>query len=379
MIKSKIGIAGCVVFSSFAVVLGLIGWLQGVNPFRVAQAAGLIDDSFADFSSGTGCYVRASGLGGLDGEVIVTATVDTDFPGSALPAGWFTTTPSITVSGGQLIVDEGTASTSAAFSPGQTLEFSATFTGPHAQFIGFSDNVNFTNLYAIFGTTSANDGHLYARTVGMADIDLGTGLLGTLHRFRIEWGTANITYTVFTDTLGTSATYVHSVVLGGPMSLMVHDANSSGTILSVDWARLWPWACTYRSRVIDSNYVGFTFTGISTTLLTPAGTGIAVEARTSTDGSTWGSWTPVNANGTFNAGVGQYLQYSATLSAPDAFVTPEVQVVQAHGLTPTAVRVITFSATAPNFESQAWLIGVGGLVLVLGGARVVLRRRKQVG
>lgn len=379
MSRAKLSVVGWVVLASLMLVLGLTAWLAGASPFRTAQAAGLIDDAYADFAAGTGCYVRASGVGGLDGEVIVTSTVDTNFPGSTLPTGWSSSpVAAATVSGNQLIVDEGTVASGTAYAPQQTLEFSATISGPHAQFIGFSDNINFTNNYVIFGTTGANDGHLYARAVGRPDIDLGTGLLGVQHRFQIQWGGTAITYTVFTDTLGTSAAYVDSVAVAGPMNFMAFDG-SSGTPLTVDWVRSWPWSCTYLSRVIDSGVDGTSFNGLSTTLNVPVNAAVSFEVITSTNNADWGAWTPVAADGTFISSTARYLQYHAILFAPDQLVTPEVQSVRVRGFgpPPTAVRLDSFSARPMDDAGQSWLIALSGFVLILGGGWLIGQRRRR--
>ncbi|MBI5566085.1 MAG: hypothetical protein HY870_14410, partial [Chloroflexi bacterium] len=277
MLNSKTYVVSCTLFASLALVLGLVSWLQGLTPFRVAQADGLIDDSFLDFSGGTGCFVRASGVGGLDGEVIVSATVDTDFPGNALPAGWFSTTIMTLVSGGQLIVNEGAAGTSDTFAPGQTLEFTATFEASFAQIAGFGVEVYSIAPFAIF---YSNGTDLLVRTnagSGETPVNLGTSYFGSPHHYRIDWGTSEVIYYI-----NGTAVVTDSVAIATSMSVLFQDVNDVGTTLNVDWARLWPWVCTYGSRVIDSGLAGSSFTGLSTTLVTPVGAAIAFEVITST-------------------------------------------------------------------------------------------------
>ncbi|MBI5566860.1 MAG: hypothetical protein HY870_18325 [Chloroflexi bacterium] len=141
-----------------------------------------------------------------------------------------------------------------------------------------------------------------------------------------------------------------------------------------------PSPCTYTSRLIDSGLDGSSFTGLSATLVTPAGTDIAFEVITSTNNITWGVWTPVNADGTFISSTARYLRYRAALTTTDALLTPEVQSVSVHGFgpPPTAVRVTTFSANGPDFGVRGWLIGLSGAALLAGGVRVI-RRRKTIG
>lgn len=372
MSRANLSVVGWVVLASLMLVLGLTAWLAGASPFRTAQAAGLIDDSFADFAAGTGCYVRASGAGGLEGEVVMS--LDTDFPGSVLPAGWYESPAAVaTVSGGVLSIDEGTAGTSATFAPNQTLEFTATFGTANFQHGGFGVGNFGPTPYAIFSTNGTT---LRARTDGGSGETLTDlpGYLGSPHRYRIEWGTTNVIYSIDGGAVAT-----HSIAIAGSMAVLFQDFNISGTTFDIDRVRLWALAspCAYESRAIDSTYAGFNFTGISTTLSTPAGTSIAFEARTSSDGIGWGSWVPVNGNGTFNAGMGRYLQYRATLSTADPQISPEVLLVQAHGTTPSAVRLDSFSARPMDDAGQSWLIALIGFVLILGAGWLIGQRRRR--
>ena len=50
MLRSKVSVASSVLFASLVLVLGLLAWLQGMSPLRVAQAASLIDTTIADFT-----------------------------------------------------------------------------------------------------------------------------------------------------------------------------------------------------------------------------------------------------------------------------------------------------------------------------------------
>jgi hypothetical protein len=109
------------------------------------------------------------------------------------------------------------------------------------------------------------------------------------------------------------------------------------------------------------------------------GAAIAFEVITSTNNIDWGTWTAVNADGTFISSTARYLQYRASLTTSEPLVTPELQSVRVRGFGPTAVRVTSFSAAELDFETRALLIGLSGAVLILGGARVLFRRRKIVG
>ncbi|MBP7689408.1 MAG: hypothetical protein KA765_15940 [Thermoflexales bacterium] len=385
MIKSKMFAASGVAFASLVLVLGLLGWMRSVSPIRVAQAAGLIDDTASDFSDGAGCFVLATGASGSEGEV--TAFLETDFPGTALPLEWFIANAgTATVSDGQLIANDIRTGPlpvgpgpSDFYAPGRVLEFNATFTQTADQHIGFGQFLQAgTEQWAIFSTRS-DGAQLWARTNdGTSETltPLGTGYFSQTQLYRIEWGTSVVTYSI--NGVGVAT---HTVSIAATMRPQIMDSNDTNHALVVDGLRMTtmvPTPCTFTSRTINSAYTGFSFTGISSTLSLPAGTGVTFEARVSADGFNWGAWVPVNADGTFSAGLGQYLQYSATLSTADALVTPAVLTIQAHGLTPTAVNITSFAAIGSDFGTRGLLIGVSVAGLVIGGLSVIFRRRRMI-
>ena len=381
MIKSKVSVASGVLFASLMLVVGLMSWLQAANPLPVAQAGGLIDNSLDDFAGGSGnCFVAQSVNNTY--RVILSPTVGTNF--------------TETVSGvanGVLTVSERTVSDPPSFSPARTLEFSATFTGPDAQFIGFAENLS-AGPWALFGTWGNGAvGNLYARTTdgtSSINLDLGDGLFGSPHRFRIEWGTTSITYTVYTDTVGTSATYVHGATIAGPMTPRIRDFQGAAPapVLTVDWMRMSNYApspCVFTSRVISSGYSSGPsyFTDITPTLDIAAGMTVTFAVITSTDNSNWSAWpgTPVISGTSFNVGAAGYLQYRATLTTTDAGVTPQIISVQfgGHKDSPTAVRLTSFAAAGSDFVARGLLIGLSVAVLAIGGVSVIFRRRRIAG
>ncbi len=375
MTKSKTMIVSWVAFASLVMVLGVMGWLSGMRPPHVAEATGLLDDTIADFSAGSGCFVSPSSSDGLDGEVILTPTVFSDFPGTSLPAGWATDGGG-TVNNGILIVNEGTAGTGGTYGPYGTLEFESTMAASPFQLAGLGVSFYAAAPYAIFNATSTG---LSVRTnAGSADTstDLAGSYVDTPHRYRIEWLPTQVEY--FIDD---TAVATHSVAIAQPMSPLFQDSNGLGITLTVKWMRMsdyGPSPCTFTSQLIDSGIDGSTYTGISTTVVTPAGTAIAFEVITSTDNLNWGAWTAVNPDGTFNVGVARYMQYRATLSTTDAHYTPEIRSVRAHGFgpPPTAVQVAALSATGTDLETRGLLIGLSGSVLVLTTMLVILRKRQ---
>ena len=381
MLKSKFSIAYSVFIASILLTFGLVVWLQSVSPVRVAEAVGLIDDSLSDFELGSGCFVAQSSGAAFNGEVIVSPTIGTNFSGTALPLNWFTTgSGPVTVADGLLTVDQDrTGPLPPRFSPGRVLEFVATFTQTTDQHIGFGQFLqDITETWAIF-STRADGAQLWARTNDATSetlTPLGTGYFSQTHLYRVEWGTSSITYTI--DGVGVAT---HTVQIAATMRPQIMDSNAPGDALTVDWLRMSdfsPSPCTFTSRVIDSGLDGSTFTGLSTTLVTPAGTAIAFEVITSTNNVDWGTWTAVNFDGSFSAGAARYMRYRAGLSTSEAQSTPQLQSVTVHGYgpPPTAVRVTSFSVSGTDFAPRALLIGLSGVVLAVGGVSVIFRRRR---
>jgi hypothetical protein len=259
------------------------------------------------------------------------------------------------------------------------LEFVATFTQTTDQHIGFGQFFqDITETWAIF-STRADGAQLWARTndgTSETMTPLGTGYFSQPHLYRVEWGTSSITYTI--DGLGVAT---HTVQIADTMRPQVMDSNDLSHVLTVDWLRMSDYApspCTFTSRVIDSGLDGSTFTGLSTTLVTPAGTAIAFEVITSTNNIDWGTWTAVNFDGSFSAGAARYMRYRAGLSTSVAQSTPQLQRVTVHGYgpPPTAVHVTSFSVADTHFAARGLLSGLSGVVLAGGGVSAIVRRRR---
>jgi hypothetical protein len=80
----------------------------------------------------------------------------------------------------------------------------------------------------------------------------------------------------------------------------------------------------------------------------PAGTSLAVQARTSADGTTWSAWSPVASGGGAVASPNRYLQYELTLTTSQAEtpVVREVRISRTAGFVPTPTPTATATATA---------------------------------
>ncbi len=122
------------------------------------------DTTVADFGAGTidgSVFIARS----ADGEVILSPSAGSEFPGAALPPDWSATAwapgGAATVSDGALAVDGARAGTLASYPAGRSLEFVATFSGAPFQHAGFGDTFE-AGPWAMFSTAAG--GGLFART-----------------------------------------------------------------------------------------------------------------------------------------------------------------------------------------------------------------------
>jgi hypothetical protein len=123
------------------------------------------DTTVADFSAGTpdsGTAVAAIG----DGDVILAPSVNQEFGGSSLPAGWssnaFAAGGAASVSGAASSSMAPTAATDAHLRPGHALDFVATFGAAHFQHVGFVNALAFDGDWIIISTKDTSDSSLRA-------------------------------------------------------------------------------------------------------------------------------------------------------------------------------------------------------------------------
>ena len=282
------------------------------------------DDALADFGAGTtgaGTHVARE----LDGEVILAPVTAAEFESPGLPAGW-TSIPwsgggSSSVAGGSLTVDGAYTGPPASFGPGTSLEFEATFGAATFQHVGLSDDFNSAYMiFSTFNTTST----LYARTNGGGDTPLPGVTIGSPHRFRIDWNGGSVVFSVDGAVVAT-----HGVAIATPSRALVSDFAPGGPGVSVAWLRVLPYASSgsFTSRVFDAG--GSVSWGAMTwSAQTPAGTSLAMAARTGStpvpDG-TWMTFSPVPSSGSPVGLTGRYLQYRADLATTDAGRTPVLE------------------------------------------------------
>jgi hypothetical protein len=295
------------------------------------------DTTVADFGAGTTDgqeYIAQT----ADGEVMLSPTVGSEFFGTVLPVDWSSTAwnpgGTATVSGGTLVVDGARAGTIPNFAAGRSLEFVATFSGSAFQHAGFADTLD-AAPWAIFSTL--NGGALFARTSsGGAGIDtpLAASLLGSPHRFRIDWTPTTVVYSVDGSVVAT-----HAVAVAGPLRPLVSDFTVGAGSVSVDWIRMGPYAAagTFVSRVFDATQP-VDWGTLSWTAETPAGTSAAFFSRhgdTPVPDTSWTAFASVARPGGAIGGRSRYAQYRVDLASTDPNATPSIDdVTVGYGLVP---------------------------------------------
>ncbi|MBX2893182.1 MAG: choice-of-anchor D domain-containing protein [Saprospiraceae bacterium] len=302
------------------------------SPTAPAKAGALLavcaeDDSDADFNLGTPDANTLVVLQG-GGAVILNPTLNEEFSGSSIPAGWtegLFNPGGTTVSGGQVTVNGTHIYSNSNFAPGTSIEFVATFNSGRFQNVGFSNDQPFdTNPWVVIGQGSTADANLYARASDGSSINLGT-LLGTPHLFKIKWNATNFEF--FVDGSATPNATINLTV-GTNMYLQISDVFSDDGTLSVDWLRATPYATSgsFTSQVFDQGAPNG-WGAISWTSTEPTGTSIDVFVRTGNTPTPDGSWTaflPMTNGGTVGGGA-QYLQYRADLATTDDTYTPVLE------------------------------------------------------
>jgi hypothetical protein len=205
-------------------------------------------------------FLIASLIALLNGPASVWAA-QVAFGMPTLPPDWFTTLwstgGSVNISGGTLIVDGARAGTNTLYGPGCSLEFVGNFSGDAWQHVGFGIDYS-AGPWIIFSTFQG--GKLYARTnTGSGqtmDTRLSGAWLGAPHRYRIDWNSASIVFSIdgaviVTHPLTVSANLrplISDLNVGGgnvtltsiAMSTPILNADLSGTSLPPGWtSELW--------------------------------------------------------------------------------------------------------------------------------------------
>ena len=184
-------------------------------------------------------------------------------------------------------------------------------------------DLNASPNWAIFSV--GGSGGFFARTNingSSTETQLSSALLGSPHRYRIEWGASDVRY--YVD--GTLAA-THTADFGGTqMRPFASDFTPGGPQLSVDLLDMSPFAGsgTFESRVFDAGRTA-QWGALSWNASTPADTSVALSVRTgdtATPDESWSAFSPIAFSGGEIPGPSRYIQYRAQLSTSDQASTP---------------------------------------------------------
>src|SRR5439155_22075734 len=161
---------------------------------------------------------------------------------------------------------------------------------------------------------------------GSTDTQLAGGLLGSPHRFRIDWTSSNVTY--FVD--GTQVAS-HTLAVTNSMRPAASDISVGGGAVTVDWMRMTPYAAsgTLLSRVLDAGGSA-TWADATWSAGLPAGTSLALSVRlgnTAAPDGTWTDFLPLANSGAAIGRTARYLQYRADLATTSPGQSPALQAV----------------------------------------------------
>lgn len=301
--------------------------------FALPQGPCAIDSAVANFRDG------GQDIGALvnpDGSITLQPQVNEEFISvlKSIPEGWAGNrynTDGTTMNNNGVITVNGTHIFSLTnFEPGSSIEFAAIFGAGSYQNIGFSSDQPYADgTWVTIGQANQADGTLYARASNNSEIKIGSGLLGSLHYFRIKWNPTNFEF--YVDG-GVKPVATINMKVANNMYIQISDYVSSDEGLSIDWIHVSPYATSgiFTSRVFDAggatNWGAVNWRGDI-----PAGTNIAISVSTgdtpNPNDGTWSSYTPVKAPGTPVNSSSRYIQYKATLSTTDKKYTPVLKSV----------------------------------------------------
>ena len=291
----------------------------------------LTDTTTTDFNSGTGTCAVDDTIG--NGALRLPLTVDESFIGTALPSGWsgspWPSAGSVTVSGGQINVDGAKARIDTLFSAGRTLEFTATFRAETFQHAGFAGGNTYEAAPIVMFSTRGSTNTLYTTIFTGSYVDVAipnsAALIGTPHRYRIDWKITGVDFYVDGTLVDSRAT-----VITEQMRAAISDYNNTAIGFSVDSMTLTPYIspCAFTSRIFDAG-AKVDWQALTRTGSLPAGTSATYETRsgdTATPDATWSEWASIASEGGIASPSGRYLEYRVTL-ASDGSATPVVEEV----------------------------------------------------
>jgi Big-like domain-containing protein/Calx-beta domain-containing protein len=296
----------------------------------------VVQDTFADFAQScavlNGSNVTSSG----NGDVRLLGSQGDEYNGTSLDTSrwvagtWSGGTYSPVPSGGILSLanSSGAYVRSVTALPITTLESSVRFSGLPWEHVGWG-SLDFGAGYAIFSTYNTTT-NLFARTADVSGSETQTDL-GTIppgfHTYRINRQAASQTTDLISYYIDGALKAQHTVPTLPAM--YVYQSQNGGTAQTLDIDRIWVYPSytasgTYQSCTMDIGQTTSTWTTANWSVTTPAGTTFDLRTRTSSDGTTWSSWSsPMTTSGSAIANpAGRYLQYLAETATTDPSQSP---------------------------------------------------------
>ncbi|HET6995351.1 MAG TPA: N,N-dimethylformamidase beta subunit family domain-containing protein, partial [Chitinophagaceae bacterium] len=301
----------------------------------------------ADFNQGTHDANTLTTLDG-GGAVILKPALIEEFSGTTVPSDWGTgvfNPGSTTVSGGAVTVNGTQIFSNNSFAPGTSIEFVATFNLGFFQSVGLTNDQAFnTAPWVVIGQNGAPDGNLYARAFDGTTINIGTDLLGSPHRYRINWNADN--FQIFVDGNATPAATIDLAVTSN-MYIQISDVQNTSVdgVLTVDWIRASPYTSpgSFQSRVLDAGSPK-AWGAVNWISENPAGTSLGISVRTGNtpvpDG-TWSAFNPISTSGTWVNVTSRYIQYRADLATTDVNYSPVLKDISINCADPVSAPVVT--------------------------------------
>jgi hypothetical protein len=296
-----------------------------------ASASVFADDTAAHFAAGTpGAATDVVAVGSVR---LKPATEG--FDGTSLPVG-LTATPwgpsgTASVGGGVLAVDGARVQGATTYAPGEAFEFSATFSGAAAQYVGFGDTLE-DGPWAIIGT--GGGGALGASTRAAPGATPTFDPISVLdpageNTYRIEWSATGVNYYVNVDG-APKLIASRPVAIASQMRPIVSDYTADGRAVTVDsLARMiFATSGTYESNVKDAGDPRALWGTLDSVVDTPAGTALVLQTRsgnTATPDASWSGYQPLGAGGAIESPGARYIQYRALLSTANERVTPTLE------------------------------------------------------
>jgi hypothetical protein len=161
---------------------------------------------------------------------------ETPSPHDAAPPSWSSSkwAPAgyVKNEGGLVHLEAARLASDTAFQPGATVEFEATFGRKPFEHVGFAGDPSIVEPWILLSTGAYGDG-LYARIAGVQDFAIPGNLIGSSHRFRIDWKSDSVVFSVDGKPVMT-----RKCVMPEKLFLVASDYKMGGGKLSVRWLRV---------------------------------------------------------------------------------------------------------------------------------------------